>query len=148
MKIGIGCDHSACDLRNAIKEHLTQKGYEVVDFGTPDGVRADYPVIGKAVAEKVADKTLDFGIVICGTGIGISLAANKVKGIRCALLSDTYSARMTRDHNDSNMMALGARVIGVELAKDIVDTFLTTECPRVERHMARVQMIADIENER
>ena len=145
MKVGIGCDHAACEMKDAILEHLKAEGYEMTDFGTQAGVKVDYPVIAKAVAEKVADGTLDFGIVICGTGIGVSIAANKVKGIRCALLSDTYSAHMTRDHNDANMMALGARVVGIELAKDIVDMFLTTECPRVPRHMARVQMIMDME---
>ncbi len=145
MKIGIGCDHSACILKDPIKEHLLEQGYEVTDFGTQEGIRADYPVIAKAVADKVADGTLDFGILCCGTGIGMSIAANKVKGIRCAMLSDTYSAHMTREHNDANMMSMGARVIGVELAKDIVDTFLGTECPHVERHEARVKMIADFE---
>lgn len=145
MKIGIGCDHSACGHKDAVLEHLKEQGYDVEDFGTQEGVRADYPVIAKAVAEKVADKSLDFGILICGTGIGMSIAANKVKGIRCAMLSDTYSARMTRDHNDANMMSLGARVIGTELAKDIVDTFLKTECPHTARHEVRVKMIADME---
>lgn len=146
MKIGIGCDHSACDMRDEIKTHLISQGYDVEDFGTQDAKSVDYPVIAKAVADKVADKTLTFGILICGTGIGMSLAANKVKGIRCAMLSDTYSARMTREHNDANMMSMGARVIGVELAKDIVDTFLKTECPHVARHDARVKMIMDLEN--
>ena len=98
------------------------------------------------IANAVAAGEYDFGIVICGTGIGVSIAANKVKGIRCAALSDTYTARLTREHNDSNMMALGARVIGPELAKDIVDMFIKTPCPHEERHMRRVNLITEIEN--
>ena len=145
MKIGIGCDHAACQLKDAVRDHLIEEGYDVTDFGTQEGVRVDYPAIAKKVADKVADKTLDFGILVCGTGIGMSISANKVKGIRCAMLSDTYSARLTREHNDANMMSLGARVIGIELAKDVVDAFLTTECPHVERHEARVRMIMDLE---
>ena len=148
MKIAIGGDHASFDLKYPIYEHLIEKGYEVKDFGTFRGQKVDYPAVGEAVAKAVAAGEYDFGIVICGTGIGISIAANKVKGIRCALLSDTYSARMTRDHNDANMMAMGARVVGPELAKDIVDTFLETPCPHEERHMKRVRMIADIENNR
>lgn len=146
MKIAIGGDHASFDLKDPVYEHLKEKGYDVTDFGTFHGEKADYPVIAEKVANAVASGEYDFGIVICGTGIGISIAANKVKGIRCALLSDTYSAHMTREHNDANMMAMGARVIGPELAKDIVDTFLNTPCPHVERHMKRVDMIHEIEN--
>lgn len=146
MKIAIGGDHASFDLKEPIFEHLTEKGYDVTDFGAVRGEKVDYPLIAEKVARAVAAGEYDFGIIICGTGIGVSITANKIKGIRCAMLSDTYSARLTREHNDANMMSLGARVIGPELAKDIVDAFLETPCPHVERHMRRVNMISEIEN--
>lgn len=147
MKVGIGCDHAAIDMKNAVRDHLKEEGYDVVDYGAQDpNVSVDYPVIAKAVGFDVADGKLDRGILICGTGIGMSLAANKIKGIRCAVLSDTYSARLTVEHNDSNMMSMGARVIGVELAKDVADAFLKTVCPHEEKHEKRLAMIRELEN--
>ena len=146
MKIAIGGDHASFDLKEPIFEHLTAQGYDVTDLGVERGGKIDYPVIAEKIANAVAAGEYDFGIVICGTGIGVSIAANKVKGIRCAALSDTYTARLTREHNDSNMMALGARVIGPELAKDIVDMFIKTPGPHEERHMRRVNLITEIEN--
>ena len=127
MKIAIGCDHGAFDLKNAVVKHLQGKGYEVCDFGCYSLDSCDYPDFAKAAAEAVASGECEKGIVLCTTGIGISIAANKVKGIRCALLSDPLSARMTREHNDTNMMAMGAGIVGKNLALEIVDTWIGTE---------------------
>ena len=143
--IAIACDHSAIELKEEIKALLDQRGEVYTDFGTYTTDSCHYPVFGARAAKAVADGRCDRGIVICGTGIGISLAANKVKGIRCALCSDTYSARMTRAHNDANMLALGARVIGVELAKSIVGEWLDTPFEG-GRHQTRVDMITALEN--
>ena len=145
MKIAIACDHSALDLKEEVKKLLADRGLEYEDFGTYTTDSCHYPIYGARAAKAVADGRCDLGIVICGTGIGISMTANKVKGIRCALCSDTFSARMTRIHNNSNMLALGARVIGVELAKDIVNAWLDAEFEG-GRHQVRLDMITALEN--
>ena len=126
MKISIGCDHGALDLKNKVVQFLTEKGHDVTDFGTHTLDSCDYPDFAAAAAQAVADGRCDRGIVLCTTGIGVSIAANKVKGIRCALLSDTKSAQMTREHNDTNMMAIGAGIISQELALEIVDIWVNT----------------------
>lgn len=144
MKIAIGNDHVAVELKNHIKKYVEAKGYEVVNFGTDSTESCDYPVYGEKVARAVAAGECDLGIIICGTGIGISLAANKVKGIRAAVCSEPYSARLTRKHNNANIIAFGARVIGQEMAEMIVDEFLNTEYEG-GRHQRRVDMIMAIE---
>ena len=143
MKIAIACDHGALALKNNLRDYLTGKGYEVTDFGTHTLDSCDYPDYVKPAAEAVAGGQCDRGIVLCSTGIGVSIAANKVRGIRCALLSDLMSARLTREHNDTNMMAMGAFIVGEALAKEIVDIWLTTEFSQGERHARR---IAKLEN--
>lgn len=144
--IAIACDHAAIEMKEEIKRLLTERGLEYTDFGTGDTASCHYPIFGARAARAVADGRCEKGIVICGTGIGMSLVANKVKGIRCALCSDPYSARMTRAHNDANMLALGARVIGVELAKMIVEAFLDAPFEG-GRHQTRVDMITAVEND-
>lgn len=145
MKIGLGSDHGGYNLKEEIKKHLQSKGIECVDFGTENGVDSvDYPIYGEKVAKAVVSKDLDYGILCCGTGIGISLAANKVKGIRCAVVSDTFSAKMSKAHNNANMLSLGERVIGKGLALEIVDAWINTEFEG-ERHLRRVNMLNDIE---
>lgn len=145
MKIALGCDHAAIKMKNEFAIALSREGHEVIDFGTEDGGAVDYPDYALPVAEAVASGKADRGILICGTGIGMSIAANKVKGVRCALCSDTFSARACREHNDANVLAFGERVIGPGLAKDIVDIFLTTPFSGAERHARRVEKIAAIE---
>ncbi len=144
MKIAIGSDHAGFDLKELIKNHLQEKGIDVIDVGTHTKESVDYPVFGEKVAETVQKREADFGIVICGTGIGISISANKVKGIRAALCTNEYMARMARKHNDANVLALGARVLGTDLALSIVDTFLSTEFEG-GRHERRVHLIEKIE---
>ena len=144
MKIGIGNDHSSVEMKQQIKEFIEQMGQEVVDFGTNSTESCDYPVYGEKVAEAVVAGEVERGIVICGTGIGISLAANKVKGIRCVVCSEPYSARLSRQHNNSNMLAFGARVIGIEMAKMIVTEWLNTEFEG-GRHQRRIDMLTAIE---
>ena len=146
MKIAIGCDHGALELKNKVIAHLTAKGYEVVNFGTDTPDSCDYPDFAALAARAVASGECDKGIVLCTTGIGVSISANKIKGIRCALLSDVMSARMTRQHNDSNVMALGAAVVGPMLALEIVDTWLSAEFEG-GRHQRRVDKIMALENE-
>ena len=145
MKISIGCDHGALDLKNKLVQHLTEKGHEVTDFGTNTLDSCDYPDFAAAAACAVADGRCDRGIVLCTTGIGVSIAANKVKGIRCALLSDTKSARMTREHNDTNMMAMGAGIVSEELALEIVDIWVNTEFSGLERHARRIAKVMALE---
>ena len=145
MKISIGCDHGAIDLKNIVVEHLTKKGYEVADFGTYTTASCDYPEFAEAAARAVASGECEKGIVLCTTGIGVSITANKVKGIRCALLSDVMSARLTREHNDTNMMALGAGIVGKNLALEIIDTWLTTEFSHDERHQRRIDKLMAVE---
>ena len=147
MKIALGCDHGALALKNELIPHLEAKGYEVKDFGTYTLDSCDYPDFAGAAAKAVASGECDKGIVLCTTGIGVSVAANKVKGIRCALLSDVMSARMTREHNDTNMMAIGAAVVGQMLAFEIVDTWLGTEFSQGERHQRRIDKMMALEHE-
>ena len=145
MKIAIGCDHGALALKNTVVEHLTKKGYEVKDFGTYTLDSCDYPEYAAAAAKAVAAGECDKGIVLCTTGIGVSIAANKVNGIRCALLSDVMSARMTREHNDTNVMAIGAGVVGQMLALEIIDTWLGTEFSGEARHQRRIDKVMALE---
>ncbi|MBQ4154432.1 MAG: ribose 5-phosphate isomerase B [Clostridia bacterium] len=143
-KIAIGNDHVAVELKNHITKYVEAKGYTVVNFGTDSGESCDYPVYGEKVARAVASGECDLGILICGTGIGISLAANKVKGIRAAVCSEPYSARLTRQHNNANIIAFGARVVGQAMAEMIVDEFLDAEFEG-GRHQRRVDLIEKIE---
>lgn len=142
--IGIGSDHGGYDLKRTVINYLEEQGIEYKDYGCMDKNSCDYPIYGKAVAEAVADGVCEKGIVICTTGIGISMVANKIPGIRCALCSDTISAKLTRLHNDANVLAMGGGIIGSNLALSIVDTFLHTEFSEEEKHQRRVGMINDI----
>lgn len=144
MKIAIGCDHGAFQLKNEIIKFLNDENYEVKDFGTYSEESCDYPDIALPVAEAVASKEYDFGILVCGTGIGIGIAANKVPGIRAALCSDTFSAHATREHNNANILTMGQRVVGTGLALDIVKTFLNTKFEG-GRHQKRIDKISEIE---
>lgn len=145
MKISIGCDHGALALKNKVVTHLEKLGYEVKDFGTDTADSCDYPDFAAAAARAVAAGECERGIVLCTTGIGVSITANKVKGVRCALLSDPWSAKMTRLHNDTNMMALGAGVVGENLALEVVDTWLGTEFSGEERHQRRIDKVMSLE---
>ena len=146
MKIAIGCDHGALALKQAVIAHLEKKGFEIKDFGTNSLDSCDYPDFAAPAAQAVASGECDKGIVLCTTGIGVSITANKVKGIRCALLSDVMSARLTREHNDTNMMAIGAGIVGKNLALEIIDTWLTTEFSHDERHQRRINKLMAVEN--
>ena len=141
--IGIGSDHGGFALKEAIKKHLEERGLEYKDYGTYSDASCDYPVYGRAVAKAVAAGECELGILICGTGIGISITANKVPGVRAALCSDCFSAEATRLHNNANILALGARVLGEGLALKIVDTFLDTPFSNDERHVRRISMIEE-----
>lgn len=143
-RIVLSSDHAAIDLRRAVAAHVTERGWEVLDIGPRTPESTHYPAHGKAAAEKVASGDCALGIVLCGTGQGIMMAANKVKGVRCGVCADTFSAQMIRAHNDANMLSLGARVIGEGLALEIVDAFLETDFEG-GRHATRVDMIKDIE---
>ena len=145
MKIAIGCDHGALNLKNKLVAHLETKGYEVADFGTYTNASCDYPEFAAAAAKAVASGECEKGIVLCTTGIGVSISANKIDGIRCALLSDVWSAKMTRLHNDTNMMALGAGVVGENLALEIADTWLNTEFSGEARHQRRIDKVMALE---
>ena len=145
--IALASDHGGFALKEKVKAHLEAKGLEVKDFGTYNTESCDYPDFGEKAARAVADASCEKCIVICTTGIGISIAANKVKGIRCGLCTSVTQARLTREHNDANMLAMGAGVTGENLAMDIVDTFLSTDFSHGERHARRVQKIAEIEQE-
>ena len=147
MRIAVACDHGALALKNVVIPHLQSKGYDVADFGTYTSESCDYPEFAGAAAIAVARGNCDKGIVMCTTGIGVSICANKVDGIRCALLSDTKSAEMTRLHNDTNMMALGAGMTGEILALEIVDTWLGTEFSGEARHQRRIDLMMALENE-
>ena len=149
MKIGFGCDHAAIDLKNEMIDYMVQKGYECIDYGTNydetgEIIKCDYPDKGRQVGEAVVSGEVDYGVIICGTGIGISMAANKVPGVRAAVCSEPYSARLTKQHNNANIIAFGARVVGSELAKMILDEFFNAEFEG-GRHQRRVDMISDIE---
>lgn len=145
MKIGIGNDHSALELKAEIVAFLKEKGHEVVDYGTDSTASCDYPTYGEIVGHAVVNGEVEQGILICGTGLGISLAANKVKGVRAAVCSEPFTARMAREHNNCNILAFGARVVGSELAKMIVDTWLNSHFEEGGRHQRRVDMIGDVE---
>ena len=145
MKISVGCDHGALTLKNKVVEHLEKNGHEVMDFGTHTAASCDYPEFAAAAAKAVASGECEKGIVLCTTGIGVSIAANKIDGIRCALLHETWSAKMTRLHNDTNMMAMGAGVVGENLALEIVDTWLGTEFSGDERHQRRIDKMMALE---
>lgn len=144
LKIAVASDHGGFCLKEEIKGYLLSKGYEVVDFGADSGESVDYPAFGKIAAVAVSSGEADKGIICCGTGVGISMAANKVKGIRCAVVSDTFSAKMSRAHNDANMLSLGERVVGKGLALEIVEAWLSTEFEG-GRHENRVRQIMEIE---
>ena len=144
MRIGIGNDHSAVEMKKEVMKFLQDLGYEVINYGTDSTESCDYPVYGEKVGRAVVAKEVDLGILICGTGVGISLAANKVKGVRAVVCSEPYSARLSRQHNNTNILAFGARVVGIELAKMIIEEGLNAEFEG-GRHQRRVDMIMDIE---
>ena len=146
MKIAIGSDHGGYQLKELIKKHLQDKGFDIKDFGTDSIESTDYPDFAEAVGKAVASKEIEKGILVCGTGIGISIAANKVPGVRCGSVSDCFSARATRQHNDANIIALGSRVVGPGLALDIVDTWLNSEFEG-GRHQRRIDKITYIEEQ-
>ena len=141
--IAIGSDHGGFDLKEAVKKHLIERGFDVKDCGTYNKESCDYPIFGKAVANEVASGNAEKGIVVCTTGIGISITANKVKGIRCALCSEPLSAKMTRLHNDANVLALGGKMVGENLAFEITDTFLDTPFSGEEKHSRRIAQIEE-----
>ena len=141
--IAIGSDHGGFELKKKLMEHLSERGLEYKDFGTYSSASCDYPVYAKAVANAVASGECDRGIIICGTGIGVSITANKVRGIRAALCGDCFSAEATRQHTDANVLCMGARVVGEGLALKIADTFLDTPFSNDERHIRRIEMIED-----
>ena len=144
--IAIGCDHAATRYKEEIKQHLSDRGMQVVDYGVDVGATAsDYPDYAIKVAEAVASGKCEKGILICGTGIGMSIAANKVKGVRCALCHDVFSARATRQHNDANVLALGERTMGIGTVLEIVDTFINTPFSGEGRHARRIAKITAIE---
>ena len=145
MRIGIGNDHTALSLKSEIIAFLQEKGHEIIDYGTTTSESCDYPLYGEAVARAVAAGEIDRGILICGSGLGISLAANKVKGVRAVVCSEPYTAKMSRAHNDCKVLAFGARVVGAEMAKMIVDVWLNTEFEG-GRHQRRVDMINAVED--
>ena len=145
MKIAVACDHGALALKNTVIAHLEKKGFEVVNFGTDTLDSCDYPDFVAPAARAVAAGECDKGIVMCTTGIGVSIVCNKIDGIRCALLSDKMSARLTREHNDTNMMAMGAGVVGELLALEIVDTWLETEFSHGDRHQRRIDKVMALE---
>ncbi len=147
MKIALACDHGGLTLKAAIRSHLQARGFEIRDFGTDSLDSCDYPDFAAPAARAVASGECDRGILVCTTGIGVSITANKVRGIRCALLSDTVSARLTRQHNDTNMMALGQGVVGEKLALEIVDIWLDTAFEG-GRHQRRIDKMMAIENEK
>ena len=144
-RIVLGADHGGYELKNIIKAHLESKGYSVTDVGTNSPDSCDYPLFASKACAHVFDGSADLGILVCGTGIGMSIAANKHKGIRAACCSDTFSARLTRLHNNANFLCLGARVLGAGLALDLVDAFVDTEFEG-DRHIKRLSLIEDIEN--
>ncbi len=145
MKVAVGADHGGYELKEKIKDFLREKGYEVVDFGTNSDASVDYPEIAYPLAKAVAEGKCERGILICGTGIGMSLVANKVKGVRAALCSDVYSARYSVLHNNANVLTFGGRVIGEGLAKEIVNAWLSESFSKEERHVRRVNKIKEIE---
>ena len=144
MKLIIGNDHAGPGLKEEIKEYLSEKGHEVIDFGVAEGEKIDYPLMGEKVGDAIVAGEADLGILICGTGIGISIAANKVPGVIAAVVSDPTSAGLAREHNGANIIAFGARIVGPEVAKDIVDAFISAE-PLGDRHERRRAIFGEIE---
>lgn len=144
-KIILGADHGGYELKNIIKSHLESKGFDVIDVGTNDAQSCDYPVFASRLCKKIQSGEADLGILVCGTGIGMSMAANKHRGIRAACCSDTFSARLTRLHNNANVLCIGARVVGAGLAIDLVEAFINAEFEG-DRHIKRLSLIEDIEN--
>ena len=145
MKIVLGCDHAGVEIKDAVKAHIEKKGYEVVEVGTFTTDSCHYPIYAHAACQKILDGECELGVLICGTGIGMSIAANKHDGIRAACCSDTFSARLTREHNDANVLCFGQRVVGIGLALDLVDAFLDAEYMNNGNHVIRVGMRSDIE---
>lgn len=145
MKIVIGCDHAGFGIKDAVKKHIEEMGHEVTDVGTYSTDSCHYPIYASAACKKILDGECELGILICGTGIGMSMAANKHKGIRAACCSDVFSARLTREHNDANMLCFGERVVGIGTAIDLVDAFLGAEYLNNGNHVTRVAMLCDIE---
>ncbi len=145
MKLVIGGDHTAIDLKRAVLEHVRERGHDITDLGAETAERTDYPVWGRLVGEAVARGDAEAGIAICGTGVGISITANKVKGIRAACVSEPYSAQMAKRHNNANVLAFGARVVGVDLAKMIVDAWLDASFEQGGRHTHRVALITEVD---
>ncbi len=141
MKVAVACDHAGYELKEKVIAHIREKGFEVLDLGTDSAEPVDYPIYGKACGEAVASGEADRGIVVCGSGIGISIAANKVKGIRCALCTSVELAKMSRLHNNANILAMGGRVIDHDLALEMVDVWFDTEASTEERHVRRVDML-------
>lgn len=146
MKIAIGCDHAACEMKDTIITYLKSKNIEIWDCGTVKDQTVDYPDIAEKVCDIVTSGQCDCGILMCGTGIGISIAANKVPGIRCALCNDPVAAKLTREHNNANVLAMGARIIGIEMALHIVKEFINTPFSDEERHARRISKIHKIES--
>ena len=144
MKVVMGSDHGGFELKEVLKKHLQEKGFDIIDVGCHDTTSVDYPDIAAAACAKVTSGECDWGVLVCGTGIGISIAANKVSGIRCAHVTDGYSAEMTKRHNNANMLALGGRVTGPDLAKNILDSFINAEFEG-GRHQSRIDKIKALE---
>lgn len=146
MRIAIGSDHAGFEYKETLGKLLNDWGYDVVDMGPQNTDSVDYPDVAVPLCQLVVKGEADKGVLICGTGIGMSIVANKVKGVRCALCSESYSAKLTRLHNDSNVLAMGARTIGIELAADILKSFLQTDFPAEERNVRRIEKVMDIQN--
>lgn len=147
MKIVIGCDHAGYNIKNAVLEHVKELGHEVTDVGTDSNASCHYPVFASAACKEILEGRCELGILICGTGIGMSIAANKHKGIRAACCSDVFSARLTREHNDANILCFGERVVGVGTALDLVDAFLSAKYLGNGNHVTRVAMLSEIEKQ-
>ena len=148
MKIVLGCDHAGVEIKDAVIAHIRSKGHEVVEVGTYTTDSCHYPVYASAACKKILSGECELGVLICGTGIGMSIAANKYKGIRAACCSDVFSARLTREHNDANVLCFGQRVVGIGLALDLVDAFLDATYANSGNHLTRVAMLKDIEDEK
>ena len=146
MKIGIANDHAGTSYKVELIKFLEEKGHEVIDYGTDSYTSSDYPIQGELLGNGIKNKEVELGIGICGTGLGISYACNKVKSVRAAVCSETTSTKLARLHNDANIICFGARIIGIEIAKDIVDTFINTAFSNEDRHIKRINMIKDIED--
>ncbi len=144
MKIAVACDHGGFELKEKVKKHLLEGGHEVLDLGTDSDTPVDYPLYGKACGEAVAGGEAERGIVVCGSGIGISIAANKVKGIRCALCTGVEMARLSREHNNANILAMGGRLIDHGMALEMVDVWLATPASDAQRHVNRVKMLNEM----